>query len=244
MASLSESINNAKTTADFELSSYFSQMSRSDKADYAGNNAMDALNRIKALKQDRFTYLNEDLRGVDNNLTSTAYYITRTNDLKDMANDVDEVTTKQLSVSDINTGVVRRQEEINEWANNNKLDTLFFLQVLFISLTFISSLMFINSKGLISSYLLNLFIVLTTAFAVFVLITRARYTNIRRNPRYWNKMRFTNHPGESSDDTCAPTANNDAEVSAAAVPKKVLQCNYVNATTDANSELNSAWGSS
>jgi hypothetical protein len=151
MASLTDSINNAKTTADFELSSYFSQMSASDKADYAGENAMQALNRIKALKQDRFTYLNEDLRGADNNLTSTAYYITRTSDLKNMASDIDTVAAKQLAVSDINAGVTLRQNEINEWANDNKLDTLYFLQVLFISLTFMSSLMFLNSMGLISS---------------------------------------------------------------------------------------------
>lgn len=243
MASLTDSINNAKTTADFELSSYFSQMSASDKADYAGENAMEALNRIKALKQDRFTYLNEDLRGADNNLTSTAYYITRTNDLKNMATDIDSVAAKQLAVSDINAGVTLRQNEINEWANDNKLDTLYFLQVLFISLTFISSLMFLNSKGLISSYLLNLCIVLVGAFAAFVLITRARYTNVRRNPRYWNKMRFTKEAGESSDDTCGPVADTGA-TTAAKAPKKVLQCNYVDASSDANSELNSAWGSS
>ena len=243
MASLTDSISNAKTTADFELSSYLSQMSAGDKADYAGQNAMQALNRIKALKQDRFTYLSEDLKGADNNLTSTAYYITRTNDLKDMATDIDSVASRQLAVSDINAGVTLRQGEINEWANENKLDTLYFLQVLFISLTFISSLMFIKSKGLISSYLLNLCIVLVGAFAVFVLITRARYTNVRRNPRYWNKMRFTSYPGESSDDTCPPDADNGA-AAAPAVPKKVLQCNYVDATTNPNSELNSAWGSS
>jgi hypothetical protein len=217
-------------------------MSAGDKIDYAGDNAMQAMNRIKALKQDRFTYLSEDLKGADNNLTSTAYYITRTNDLKDMANDINSVAAKQLAVSDINAGITHRQGEINEWANNNKLDTLYFLQVLFISLTFISSLMFIKSKGLISSYLLNLCIVLVGAFAAFVLITRARYTNVRRNPRYWNKMRFGKEAGESSDDTCPPAANDSP--TAAAVPKKVLQCDYVDATSDASSELNSAWGSS
>jgi len=243
MASLTDSINNAKTTADLELTSYFSQMSAGDKANYAGDNATQAINRIKALKQDRFTYLNEDLRGADNNLTSTAYYITRTNDLKDMASDIDTVAAKQLAVSDINSGVTRRQSEINEWANDNKLDTLYFLQVLFISLTFISSLMFLNSKGLISSYLLNLCIVLVGAFSVFVLITRARYTNVRRNPRYWNKMRFTKEAGESSDDTCPPVPDNSSSA-AAKVPKKVLKCDYVDAPTDVNADLNSAWGSS
>ena len=238
--SLSEQISNAQLAADLEMTTYFQQMSDSDKADYAGKNISSAINNIKANKQDRFTYLSEDLRGADNNLTSTAYYIARTSDLKDMAEDIDMVATKQLTTSDMNSGIILRQNEINEWANNNKLDTLYFLQVLFISLTFISALIFLKSYGLISSYLLNLCIVLTGAFAVFVLITRARYTNIRRNPRYWSKMRFPNEAGESSDATCAPEPVEEEPTPPPTVPA-ACSTDILNETED---RLNSAWGKS
>ena len=236
--SLSQQIENAQIAADLEMTSYFQQMSDSDKADYAGKNISSALNNIKASKQDRFTYLSEDLKGADNNLTSTAYYIARTSDLKDMAEDIDEVALKQLSTSDINTGVILRQGEINEWSNNNKLDTLYFLQVLFVSLTFISTLIFLKSKGLVSSYLLNLCIVLTGAFAVFVLITRARYTNVRRNPRYWSKMRFPKNAGESSDSTCGPEKVDEPVAPRPTVPA-ACSTDILNEVED---KLNSAWG--
>ena len=220
------------------MTTYFSQMSRSDRADYASENVAKALNNIRASKQDRFTYLSEDLKGADNNLTSTAYYIARTSDLKDMASDIDDVATRQLSTSDINAGVIQRQNEINEWANSNKLDTLYFLQILFLSLTFISMIIFLKSKGLISPYLMNLLIVLASAFAVFVLITRARYTNVRRNPRYWSKMRFSNLPGESSDSTCGPERVDEP---VAAPPTVPAACSS-NLLNEAEDRLNAAWG--
>jgi len=195
MADLSSKIRDAQTTADLEMTAFLSQMSDSDRGTYAGKNMAVALDRVKASKSDRFKYLSEDLTGADNNLTSTAYYISRTQDLTDMALDIDKVAAGQVAVSDINTGIVTRQQEINEWANNNKLDTLFFLQILFVVLTFISSMVFLNSVNLISSYLLNLLIVLSAAFAVFVLITRARYTSVLRDSRYWHKQRFGKQEG-------------------------------------------------
>lgn len=188
--SLSTRISEAQQAADLEMTAYLSQMSDSERGAYAGENVGKALDRIKSLKQDRFSYLAEDLVGADNNLTTTAYYISRTGDLTNLAGDIDEVAAKQLTTSDINSDLIGRQNEINEWANENKLDTLYFLQILFVCLTFIATMVFLESKGLIPSFLLNLLIVLAAFLAVFVLVTRARFTSIRRDSRYWSKLRF------------------------------------------------------
>ena len=187
--SVQQAISDAQIAADLEMTRYLANMSDSEKMDYAGTNAGIAMDKVKALKNDRFSYLSEDLTGADNNVTSTAYYLTRTKDLKNMATDIDKVTVKQLSTSDINKGIIARQNEINEWANGNKLDTLFFLQILFICLTLISSLYFLNYKAIVSDYLLNLCIVLVSVVAIYVLISRARYTLVRRDARYWSKHR-------------------------------------------------------
>ena len=190
MGDLATKISNAEQAADIEMTAFLNSMNDTERGNYAGANMDAVMGRVYAAKSDRFQYLAEDLTGADNNLTSTAYYIQRTKDLTDLASDIDTVAAKQVSTSDINTGLISRQEEINQWSNNNKLDTLFFLQILFITLTFISSMVFLNSNGYISSYLLNLWIVLASFFAVFVLITRARKTSVLRDGRYWNKMRF------------------------------------------------------
>lgn len=190
MGSLSTQISTAQQSADIEMNTFLSGLSESALGSFVGANIGTVVDSVKAAKSDRFQYLSEDLTGADNDITSTAYYLQRTQDLTQMANDIDKVAVKQVNTSVINTGLISRQEEINEWANNNKLDTLFFLQILFITLTFISSMVFLNSYGLISSYFLNLWIVLASFFAVFVLITRARYTSVLRDGRYWNKLRF------------------------------------------------------
>jgi len=225
--SLLEKITTAQADADIEMTQFLGSLS--DPASYAGMNMDAALSRVKASKLDRFQYLSEDLTGTDNNITSTAYYIQRTKDLTDLATDIDKVATKQINASVVNTGLIGRQEEINEWANHNKLDTLFFLQILFITLTFISSMVFFNSNGLISSYLLNLWIVLASFLAVFVLITRARKTAVLRDGRYWHKFRYgsAKAPPEKNAKTCPgdepplvvePTVEPEPTCSSAALP--------------------------
>lgn len=186
--SLTTRITDAQTAGDLELTQYINSLG--DKAGYVEENASAALDKIKALKADRFQYLSEDLTGADNNIISTAYYLTRTKDLTELAQDIDNVAVRQLSTSDINANITARQNEINEWAHNNKLDTLFFLQILFLCLTFVSGLYFMNHSGFISNNLLYLCIVLSVAVAVYVLITRARYTMVRRDSRYWSKLRY------------------------------------------------------
>jgi hypothetical protein len=150
-------------------------------------------------------------------------------------------TVKYLQFSDINSGLTGRQGEINEWANHNKLDTLFFLQILFITLTFISTVVFLSSNGFISSYLLNLFIVLASFFAVFVLITRARKTSILRDGRYWNKMRFGSQkqPPIKSDKTCPGDV---APIIPTATRPTAPACNANVASLDLPVGFSTMWG--
>ena len=233
----------AAQSADIQMAKLLAEgtLSESDRAAYAGNNMIEAINKVKAAKLDRYQYLSEDLVGADNNITSTAYYVQRGQDMTQLVNDIDTVASKQVSSSEINARLTARQEEINEWANNNKLDTLFFLQILFITLTLISTLVFLNSNGLISSYLLNLFIVLASFFAVFVLITRARKTSVLRDGRYWHKMRFgsSKQPPIKPESTCP----GDTPPTVPTPPPRPPVCNPNAATLgDLPVEFSRAWG--
>jgi hypothetical protein len=235
--SLASRINDAQVAGDLELTSYIGELS--DKTGYASETAGNAIDKIKSLKQDRFNYLSQDLTGADNNIISTAYYLTRTKDLTDMASDIDKVAVRQLETSDINGNIVNRQNEINEWAHNNKLDTLFFLQILFLCLTFVSGLYFMNHNGLISNYLLNLCLVLSVAFAVYVLISRARYTMVRRDSRYWSKLRYPKlHVQNNAAQTKCP---GDETPELPPLPQKVRKVCTTTASTANNADY--YWGS-
>jgi hypothetical protein len=183
-------ITQTQTLSDMELQAYLASLSSSQQSDFTASNVADAINSVKTVKQQRYNDMADQVAGADNNLTAAAYYLARTQDLKDMAGDIDEVAIKQLITSDVNHDLAGRQYEINEWANFNKLDTLFFMQVLFVCLTFVSGILFLKTNNLISSSLFTLLAFLAAFLGAFTLITRARTTSVMRDSRYWHKMRF------------------------------------------------------
>lgn len=114
-------------------------------------------------------------------------YTPPTDDLEYMSRDIDEKIQANLETSD-------RQFEINEWSNNNKLDTLFFMQILFICLTFISTMMFLKLHDYITPYVFTITSIIAAIIACGTLILRARYTSVVRDSRYWHKARFPSVP--------------------------------------------------
>lgn len=181
----------ATNQTDVENTAFINSLNASQKATYVAENVDAVLNNITSEKEKRFKYAMDNVLGADNSISSSVYYLTRTKDLIDISNDMDDMTRKKLQEADVNSGIITRQQQINEWSNSNKLDTLYFLQILFICLTIICLLVFLKSMGLISLTLQIYLMVLVTAFAVFTLITRARYTSAVRDSRYWDKKRFS-----------------------------------------------------
>jgi hypothetical protein len=176
---------------DVANTTFLNSLSASQKTTYVSQSVDSVINNITAEKENRFNTAMTNVLGADNSISSSAYYLTRTKDLINISNDMDDMTRKKLQESDVNSGIITRQQQINEWSNSNKLDTLYFLQILFICLTIICLLVFLKSMGLISLTLQIYLMVLVTAFAVFTLITRARYTSAVRDSRYWDKKRFS-----------------------------------------------------
>jgi hypothetical protein len=83
-----------------------------------------------------------------------------------------------------------RQAEISEWAYNDKMDTVFVLQVLFIGLVMISILFYANSLGYFGSAFAWYGTVLVGIITTTVILARISYTNARRDSRFWNRRKF------------------------------------------------------
>lgn len=97
-----------------------------------------------------------------------------------------------------NADLAERQVEINEWSYNNKMDTLFVFQVLFVSLLFLSILFYLKGAGVIGgAFVWYVFVVLVILVAVLI-INRAVYTQSRRDPRFWNRRRFAEDSDKQS----------------------------------------------
>jgi hypothetical protein len=189
-ANLSELIDQASALSDMELKTYLSSLSASQQADFVANNINQAVSNVTAAKQLRFNEASAQMVAADNSVVGAAYYLARTSDLNHLANDIDQVAAKQAATAQLNGELAGRQYEVNEWANSNKLDSLFFLQVLFICLTLLGTLYFLTLNGLLPQYLFGLFTFIIFISAVAVLIFRARFTNVARDSRYWSKQRF------------------------------------------------------
>jgi len=183
-------ITDVKSLSDLELKAYLASLSPADLSAFTAANTATAISSVTASKATNYTNASNMLLGADNSITSAAYYLLRTQDLTNLASDVNQVTTKQATEHTINKDLADRQYEINEWSNSNKLDTLFFLQILFISLTLTAVFLFLMKNGLLPYYLFGLFSFLTAAFAVLVLIYRVRFTAVKRDGRYWNKQKW------------------------------------------------------
>jgi len=181
----------AKTFADLELQTYLSNLSSDQKSAFIASQINNAIVTVKSEKEFKFTDASDVIKGLDRDISSTMYYISRTNDLKNMADDVDSLTAAQLTTLESNKDLSIRQHEINEWSNSNKLDTLFFLQLLFVTLSFIAVLLFLKTLGLVSGYLFTLLTTVSGALLIFTLIVRYKYSVLGRDTRYWSKSR---HP--------------------------------------------------
>jgi flagellar biosynthesis protein FliQ len=195
-------IQQTSLLSDMELQAYLASMSDSQKTDFVGSNVVGAINSVKAQKSSKFNDLFDQMIGADNNVTSAAYYLARTRDLTDFAKDVDDLMVKELNATDINAGLAARQNEINDWANFNKLDTLYIMQVLFVSLSMVGILSFLLANGTITQVLFTFVSYIIAALAVLMVLFRWRYTNVARDGRYWHKARFQKQPNTYIAPTC------------------------------------------
>jgi hypothetical protein len=189
-------IEQTKLLGDMELQAYLSSMSDAQKSEFVSSNISETIKAVDESKSSKFKELIDQVVGADNNITSASYYSVRSRDLANLTKDVDTMAVKQLNVSEINNGVARRQHEINEWSNFNKLDTLYLLQISLITLSFIASLAFLSYNDVINQTLFTFLSCTAIFIASIIIVVRWRYTNVARDGRYWHKGKFRKQEGK------------------------------------------------
>lgn len=101
-----------------------------------------------------------------------------------------------------NKNLAARQTEINEWSYNNKMDTLFVFQLLFISVLIVCILMMFSYRGVVGKpfvwYIFGILVIVD----ILVVINRSMYTNQVRDKTQWDRVIFPgNQKSPKGDDT-------------------------------------------
>ena len=141
-------------------------------------------NQIRTTENDNLTSSLNLANTNSNQALIYGMYLSRNKTISDAAVDL----TVQNKMFDNGTSeTYARQGEINEWQAQNKFDTLFFLQCVFIYLVAFIILVYIWRKGLLPSSTYYYIIVILTVVLICIFWNRYMYTTSYRDKRYWNR---------------------------------------------------------
>ena len=123
--------------------------------------------------------------GASNNALTYGVLLSRNQSLSDTAKDMINENKRGNEGGPKET--YARQGEINEWQAQNKLDTLFFLQLTFLFFTVLVFLLFLRQNGVITSSIVWIFTAVLGILLVGTLVNRLSYTSNSRDKRHWNR---------------------------------------------------------
>ena len=175
----------------------FSQNIQSDPTSYQSyvkQNVDQLMNETLQRKRDAFQKSLVDTGRYMDMDHNAQLYKTRSSDVEKLEKVIAEVNTNYEAGVDSDKKLTRRQFEINEWAYNNKLETLFLLQLLFISVLVLVLFLFLSKSGYISGTLAGSLSVLLFLVVGYVMYIRWNYTNSIRDTRLWSRRSFPLEP--------------------------------------------------
>ena len=121
---------------------------------------------------------------------SLLFYHMRNRDLNDLGNAFVSSNKGAIDVATNNKNLANRQNEINEWAYGNKLDTLFVFQILFITVLLSAGLVYLQKLGFYSPAFLGVVTGILLFIDIVIIINRVNWTTRVRDQRYWNRRQF------------------------------------------------------
>jgi len=123
------------------------------------------------------------------------YYDVRNGDLNRAQNNIVSIAEANTSSLRFDMDNTKRQFLVNEWYAQNKLESLFFLQVAFLAMVSAMIVIMLGKMNLFP-WIFGKYVVFIIASAAAILaLYRFNYTRYTRDVRYWNKRKFSDNPG-------------------------------------------------
>jgi hypothetical protein len=119
--------------------------------------------------------------------------------------------------------ITKRQFEINEWYNYQKLEVLFFLQVFFMSALTMAIIIYLNKTGVLTNATAGLVTGLLVLIIAGMAVYRYYYTRRVRDPRLWHRRYFGSAAPPKPVSKCSPDGTMEFDLNKI-VPEAVTQC--------------------
>jgi hypothetical protein len=204
----------------------FTQDLRQNPAEYQAyvNTRIDTLsNEIFDRKRNAFQKAHIDLARYMDMDHNANFYKVRSADVDRLTSSITANNERVAQTLARDKDISRRQFEINEWYNYNKLETLFFLQVFFIAALAMAIVVFLQKNMTITNSLAGLLTLLIVVGVAGLGLYRYFYTTRTRDPRLWHRRYFNTAKPPKAPVQCDNNGNIDVDINTL-IPKEVTQC--------------------
>jgi len=207
MGNLQSVTDLTRLVQDVQYTTALKGMTDQQKEAYFASQKQELLTDILQDREATFQKLYTDAQRNNSLQRSLFFYQQRNRDLDTVGKALKDQNEAAIGTTRFNTQLATRQYEINEWAYENKMDTLFVFQIIFVTVLLAAALVYINRIGLLSSSLLGVLVGILLIVDIGLFLNRYYYTQRTRNQRYWNKRQFGKKAvpqGSGSDSICPP----------------------------------------
>ncbi len=139
---------------------------------------------IQGVETSSFDSVYAPASSASQNALTYGFVLDRNNTIESIASDL---TNENKSKMSSHRDTYSRQAEINEWEAQNKMDTLFFLQLVFIYLSILVVSLYLRQIGMFPSSVVGILAGIGLLVLGLILWNRASYTSSSRDQRYWNR---------------------------------------------------------
>lgn len=150
-------------------------------------------------KDDTFAKVMGDATQSLNSVLATAALKTRTQEAANLSASQNSKDTMVMNMYNHDIDLSKRQFQINEYHYNNKLEFLFFLQLLFIAVLVMAILVYLNKNGTLTTQMTAISTMVLALVVVIVGVSRYLYTRRTRDRYLWNRRYFATETTPGAD---------------------------------------------
>lgn len=174
----------ASVTPDYAFPAVDSVLTSTVSANERASKVSEVEKQIRGIESTSFDTVYAPASSASQNALTYGFVLDRNNTIQSIANDL---TTENKSKMSSQRDTYSRQAEINEWEAQNKMDTLFFLQLLFIFLSVLVVSLYLRQIGMFPGSVIGIIAGIGVLILGLILWNRASYTSTSRDQRYWNR---------------------------------------------------------